>query len=177
VGGSQAAGSRVEPNFPATGEAETMEGVTSVPKAATALKNCRKNSFAQTRGRTGFVPILCQTAPDMTTEPANSAAHRITGPHPAGDLAVYLVHGLDRCDAHQFDTLADANPEAGAQPTEPHLTPGSVSAWLQEAISGELLEQQHIAPRLRFESRRSRDQYATYFGSVDEESGVLLHQN
>ena len=107
----------------------------------------------------------------MTTEPANSAAHRITGPHPAGDLAVYLVHGLDRCDAHQFDTLA------GAQPTEPHLTPGSVSAWLQEAISGELLEQQHIAPRLRFESRRSRDQYATYFGSVDEESGVLLHQN
>lgn len=82
----------------------------------------------------------------MTTEPANSAAHRITGPHPAGDLAVYLVHGLDRCDAHQFDTLADANPEAGAQPTEPHLTPGSVSAWLQEAISSELLEQQHIAP-------------------------------
>jgi len=69
------------------------------------------------------------------------------------------------------------DPGAQPQPDAPDMEPCAVSAWLQGTIAGELLETQLIAPRVRLESRRSRDHHATYFGSLDEQLGVLLHQN
>jgi len=72
---------------------------------------------------------------------------------------------------------AGMDPGAQPQPDARDMEPGAVAAWMVGAITGEVLEHQEIAPRLRFESRRSKEHRAIYFRSLDEHLGVLVHEN
>jgi hypothetical protein len=60
---------------------------------------------------------------------------------------------------------------------EGEQNPDQIATWLEAAIAGELIEQQQIAPRIRLEVRRAVGHRATYFGSSDDQLGVLLHEN
>jgi len=84
-------------------------------------------------------------------------------------------------DKHLEAALVDAayrdKESRGSVSTEEMQRPDEIAAWLEASIDGELVEQQHIAPRIRLEVRRATSHRATYFGSSDDQLGVLLHQN
>ena len=84
-------------------------------------------------------------------------------------------------DKHLEAALVDAAYQAKesrqSETTNGERRCDEIEAWLEEAIAGELIEQQHIAPRIRLEVRCAVGNRATYFGSSDDQLGVLLHEN
>lgn len=84
-------------------------------------------------------------------------------------------------DKHLEAALVDAAYQAKdsrqAETTDGEQNPDQIAAWLEAATAGELIERQHIAPRIRLEVRRAAGNRATYFGSSDDQLGVFLHEN
>lgn len=84
-------------------------------------------------------------------------------------------------DKHLEAALVDAAYQAKdsrqAETTDGEQHPDQIEAWLEAATAGELIERQHIAPRIRLEVRRAAGHRATYFGSSDDQLGVFLHEN
>lgn len=80
-------------------------------------------------------------------------------------------------EAALVDTANQAKDSSDSSPIDEAIRPEVIAAWLEAAIAGELVEQRHIAPRIRLEVRRSTGHRATYFGSLDDQLGVLLHEN
>lgn len=84
-------------------------------------------------------------------------------------------------DKHLEAALVDAayqtKDSRQAETTDGEQHPDQIEAWLEAATAGELIERQHIAPRIRLEVRRVAENRATYFGSSDDQLGVLLHEN
>jgi hypothetical protein len=80
-------------------------------------------------------------------------------------------------EAALVDAASRAKDSRPAEATDGEPHPDQIAAWLEAAIAGELIEQQHIAPRVRLEVRRAAGHRATYFGSSDDQLGVLLHEN
>ena len=84
-------------------------------------------------------------------------------------------------DKHLEAALVDAAYRAKdsrqSETTDGEQNPDQIAKWLKAAIAGELIEQQHIAPRICLEVRRATGHRATYFGSSDDQLGVLLHEN
>jgi hypothetical protein len=70
---------------------------------------------------------------------------------------------------------SEVSPRAVTMDRQPRTD--EIAAWLEAAIAGELMERQHIEPRIHLEVRRAIGRRATYFGSLDERLGVLLHEN
>ena len=84
-------------------------------------------------------------------------------------------------DKHLEAALVDAAYQAKdarqVETTDGEQHPDQIAAWLEAATAGELIERQHIAPRIRLEVRRAVEHRATYFGSSDDQLGVFLHEN